>query len=176
MVIRNHSPGKQRMSALEIRIRFIKSVAKAILLQVLRLFDRMMSDASGISGTLVDVIAEMYDEVQVFFSHVLIRGVVSVFVVLTRSERESELIDTGAGGGSRTSSADATGHPILSLTDKELIPIPGARPKLADFGVYGVRQFRRCYCGTTLYDVSHLFVSSYLPVHGHRFRRHPTAI
>src|SRR5262245_55649605 len=133
MVIRNHGPGKQRMSALEIRIRFVDSVAKAILLQVLRLFNRMMADAGRIARAFVDVIAEMYDEVQVLCSHMLIRGVVPVFVLLTRSEREPELIEAGAGGGGRTGAADRTGHPILSLADEELIPIPRAGPKVADF-------------------------------------------
>ena len=80
---------------------------------------------------LVDVIAEVHHQVEVFLGHVLIRGVQAGLEVLARRDGEAKPIDGGLRARKRARAADRA----QLVARAELIPVPRVRLEAGDFDV-----------------------------------------
>ena len=78
------------MSGLERRIGFVEGVTRAVIVEREYRRRAMAPHGPAVVTSFVDVIAEMDHEIQIVPRHVLVRGVVADFVLLTRCEGEAQ--------------------------------------------------------------------------------------
>jgi hypothetical protein len=125
VVVPGHQERKTGMRGAQARVRLVLRVTDPIVREAADLVARLVQPrVRGIAGTLVDVVAEMHDEVEVLCRDVAPRRVVAVGVVLTRGEGELQRVH---GAGDRRGSR-ATGR-ALREPDLEPVPVPRARPQ-----------------------------------------------
>src|SRR5215204_1833915 len=103
----------------------------------------------------------MKHQVDVFLRKVLIGGEQSRFIMLTRCERELQLIGRGVCPWHRAGAADWA----FCIADTESIPVPAIWGESVDLGVHGVRELWRCARATTADDLAHGIVFSDFPGH-----------
>jgi hypothetical protein len=125
------------------------------------------TDRSG-PGALVDVVAEVDDQIQVLGRHVLVRGEVALGVVLATREREAQRAEPGPGA------RRGTGAPYRAdlVGDPEPVPVHAVRPQAVHLGVYRMRPRRRGTFDAAADDPAEVFVLGHLPPHVGRAAGH----
>src|SRR5262245_1587486 len=126
MVVARHDPGKRRMRELQIGITFIERVTVAIVFERDDLRAIMLARAVSPGPSLVDVIAEVYDQIETLVRHVSVRGEVSGFVMLARSEGETEIgesrVESRRGPRSSHRADGGAGHKAVPVPSPWLQP------------------------------------------------------
>src|SRR4051812_19705564 len=85
-----------------------------------------------VAGAIVDVVAKMAHQIELFFRHVLVRCVQAAFKVLTRGEREFQFGWLGIVRWHRPQPADRT----LRIARAEAVPIPTTGLEVVGLNVY----------------------------------------
>src|SRR5207249_5110818 len=115
---------------LQIGVGPVQRVPGAVLVQRVWIPGIVLSHLVPPAAAAVDVVAEVNDEVQIFFRDAAERGEVSTLVVLARDECESKSIERRAGEWRRPRPA---GRAQLSARN-EPIPVMSCGPQSIDFG------------------------------------------
>ena len=139
MIVPGHRPGGRGVGGLQVGVRAIGLVTRAIVRQGPD-FRPLVAPHQILSpGTFVDVVAQMDDEVELLVGHVPIGGVKAMLVLLAGGEGEAETADIGGAGGGSARAAHGAGN----ATDAPAIEIFRAGPQAAHIGVGGMAEFRR---------------------------------
>ena len=138
MIVGRDDPGKRRVGSLKVGVAPVQGIAGSILTEREDLTAVMRPDSRLVDAPLVDVIAQMNDEGEVFLDDSAIGRVVSRFVILTRDESEPEATDELPFGGCRPGSARGA---ELSASH-EPIPVVPPWQEALDFCMNRVPQFR----------------------------------
>src|SRR5690606_14084415 len=86
-----HHPGEEPVGLLEIRVGPVLAVPDPVVGQRGDLMRRLVAAADiALRRALVDVVAEVDDQVEVLVGHMPVRGEIARRVILTGCERESE--------------------------------------------------------------------------------------
>ena len=98
-------------------------------------------------AVLVDVVAQVDDQVEVVLRHLLVGGEQALLVVLAGGEGEPQLLRARrSGAGSGAGAADRAGR----VAGPEPVPVPAVRPQPVDLDVDRVAQLRRGDGGAAL--------------------------
>ena len=129
------------MRRLQVGVALVQAVAHPVLLESLRLGGQVVGDLDLADGSayrvLVEVVAQVHDEVQVFFGQVAVGGVVAVVPLLAGDEGEPEQSRLGSGVGC------GAGAPYRADLPQGLEPVEvfAVRFQTGDLGVDGVGEF-----------------------------------
>ena len=104
--------------------------------------------------SLVDVVPQVEDEIEILGCHVAIRGEEAGFVMLARRERESQSRDIVFCPGESARPSNAAGR----AAGLEAIPVLAVRLQSLHFDVHGVRPLGRRRGVAALHDAAHLVV------------------
>ena len=151
------------MRGLQVLVGFVLRQAVAVVGDADNLVSRVLANAIVLSRSLVDVIAQVDNKVEIFLRHVLQSGEVARLIVLTGGEGKAHLVEHAAGLGGRAGAAN--GRDLAS--GLELIVVPAIRAEAVDFHMHRVRQllFRgRLAAG---HDLAHALVLGDLILDGH---------
>ena len=140
VVVPGHHPRVCLVSGLERLVRLVLGVPRAVVRQRRqRGGRRVRAGASGQAGTLVDVVAEMDDELDVVLPDQIVeRRVVAVGVVLARDEGELQVLGHGSVARRRAEPPDRA----LVLLGLEAVPVLALRFQASDLGVDRVDLLR----------------------------------
>ncbi len=152
----------------EVRIGLVERVAGPVVVECRRLRRAVTSHGASAAAALVDVVADMQDEVQVVADHVIVRGEIALFVVLARSHCELEAREGRTLCRCRARAPDNAAH----AASRKAVPIFAARFETLRFRVDRMRPFRRRVLNSALYDAAHVLIRRHLPLHGDRRGRH----
>jgi hypothetical protein len=90
VIVPGDDPGRGRVRSLERRVAFRLRVADAVLLDRADLGRRILAGAIVDTAVLVDVVAEMRDEVNVLLRHVVVRGEVPFLELLAARKCQTQ--------------------------------------------------------------------------------------
>ena len=127
--------------------------------------------AVAVDAVLVDVVAEVEDEVDVLLGHGPVRRVVAVVPLLAGGGRERQRSDRCARVRRRAGVRDL-GH-VLPVA--ELVEVVAVRAEPAQLHVHRVRELRERPGTPVAHDVMHAGVGRDLPVDRHLAARHTAA-
>ena len=89
VIVPGDDPGECGMRLLQVGIGLVQRVAHPVIVDGRNLVADMRSHLTFARATLVDVVAQMNDQVEVFAGHVLVSGVQPALVVLAGGEGET---------------------------------------------------------------------------------------
>ncbi len=119
--------------------------------------------AGGVHGVLVEVVAEVEDEVHVLAGQVPVRGVVPLVVPLAGDEAEGE-VGGPAGAGGRGAGASGRAD-VPAGAEAVVVDVSGC--EVTDLDVHGVLELGVGGGPASSDDAAEPFVQGHLPVHLH---------
>ena len=137
VIVGGEHPGARRVRGLEVRIRLVDRVAQAIVLERERLGGVMRSDAAH-APLLINVVADVHDQIEVVGRQRAVGRVVPVLVHLAASDRELELAERRATLGRRARAPDRA----LRFAAFEPVPVVACGIQARDLDVHRVRPVR----------------------------------
>ena len=137
VVVPGHDPGAGGVGGLEVGIGPVERVAVPVVGERRHLSGRGVPDDVAVPH-LVDVVAQVDDQLRLLSRHMAVRGVVAVLVVLAGGEGEAEAPGNLSGGGRGPEPAGWAPAPARV----EPVPVPPPRLEPLDLGVDGVSEFR----------------------------------
>src|SRR4051812_25616615 len=102
----------------------------------------------------VNVVAEKYDEIEVFARHVTVGGVIALFVLLARGESKTQAIGGCARGRGRASAPRRADR----IAGHEPVPIPARGIEAARFDARAMCERRPCRDAAPACDVVEMFI------------------
>jgi hypothetical protein len=131
VVVPGDDPRVRGVGALQVRVRLVLRVAVAVVLERGDLPRRVRAGIAArgrvdVRRVLVDVVAEVQDDVQILLGQVVVGREVAVLVLRARDEREGHRVERGAGGRGRLRAADRAELPAARKRKK--YSRPGSRP------------------------------------------------
>ena len=127
------------MRLLQVLVEPVLSVAPAVLVQALDFLAEVLPDPFVDPGVLVDVIAQVNDEVEVLLLHVGVAVEITCFVMLAGGEGEAHGVGHGAWGGRGAGAPDRAGlRPGV-----ETVVVPAVRIEPIHLDVDGVAELRQ---------------------------------
>ena len=174
VIVPGDPPRKRRMRGLEIRIGPILRVAVAVVLERRDLVAAVHANPPGfgIARVLIDVVAEVKDEVEIFGGEMTVGREVAGLEMLTGDEGEPETIGRRAERRQGPRASDRARR----IAHVEPIPVPPIGPQPFDVHVHRVRPLRRRAHDAASNDLRHLVVFGDFPPDVHRNRRHAAAL
>jgi hypothetical protein len=179
VVIPGDEPGKGRVRRLQVLVGLVLGVSYPVLPEPVRLGGRLVKAyVAGVGQVrlgvrrrriLVDVVAEVQDEVEILLSHVAVSVVVAVLVHLTRGDREGELRGRGTLSRCRLDPAHGARLPSGSEPVEILPPVVEAR----QLDVNRMGQLVTRVLGASADDPPEVLVRRQLPAHRHFLFGHP---
>src|SRR5215207_10629229 len=174
VVVPGHDPGKGRVRRPQVTGTAIEGVPVAVLRERVDFRTVVPTHVAArgnvlVYAVLVDVVAEVHDEVQVLLADVAVGGVVAVLVHLAGGEGEAHLRNGGPTGGRRLGPSYRA-HLGARL---EAVEVLSRRLEPFNSHVHRVRQLGRCKRRTPAHDLAKVFVGGYLPLHANVLHWHP---
>ena len=168
VVIPGDDPRDGGVHRLQGGVGLVLRVPIAIVVERLQFFAHMPANLPDSPRPLIDVVAQVNDQVGVLSRHVLVGGVEPRFEVLARGDAKAE-----AGGECPSSRGGAGASPRAFLPEgPELVPVPAVGLKSRDLDVDAVGPLRGCHGGPLLYDLCQLFIVGDHPVDSDVFAGH----
>jgi len=168
VVVPDRQPRRGGVGGLQVAIELVQRVAVAEFRQRRRDADFVPAHESRSPGLLVDVVAEMDDEIEVARRHVAIGREIALLVLLARGEGEAQPL-RGAGGGGR--GAGAAGR-TLGGAGTEPVPVGTPRLEAAHVRMNRMGEGRNGLFGASRDDPGEGFVLGDQPVDRDRCVRH----
>src|SRR6185295_12019511 len=152
---------KQLMCPLEIRIESVKGIAVPVIAERSKLQAVVKPRASLLSSTLIDVVAEVHNQLDIFLGHVPVSGKVTSLVMLAGGKGKGELVETTLriGGGA----GPPNGAHVSPRA--ELIPVLLIGLQTSDFYMDRMSEVGECGGAAFLDDSAHSLVGGDLPIH-----------
>src|SRR5262245_35087006 len=120
------------MRELQIGIAFVEGMTVPVVFERHYLRAVVYARATRSRPALVNVITEVHNQIELFFRHMFISRVVSLFVVLARGEGESQLINPIVERRRGSSSANRAD----SRADAKAVPVPACGLQPVHFDVH----------------------------------------
>jgi competence protein ComEC len=171
VVVPGDDERERRVDRLQIGVGAIEGVALAVALEGHGLGPDDLADGVLLGRVLVDVVAEMDDDVDILLRHVPVGREVPVLPVLAGREREPDAVDVGGRGGRGAGPPDGA----LPRAGAEAVPVRPRRAQPVDLDVDGVGAQRRRVDGVAGADLREALVFGQLVDDADRFGRHPAA-
>jgi hypothetical protein len=171
VIVPADEPGTGRVRRLQLRLALVERVACAIVVERVALGRAVTADAILAPGELVDVVAQVQDEVRLVGEHRLVRGVIAMLVLLARGDGEPQAFRSRIACGRRGGTTDRTAR----AAGREPVPVGATRFETAGLDVHGVRPVRHRVLDTGTHDPTKLRVGGDLPRYGHGGGRHAAA-
>ena len=160
------------MGRLQIEIGSVQRVAVPVIAETYGLRTGVCADRVPSPRALIDVIAEVYDEVERIAGHVPIGRVIAVLVVLARGEGKAQIRKRGTDGRGRACASDRA----QLRACLEAIPVPAPGCQSLDLDVHGMGVLRSRQRDATSGDAPKAFVMGHLPRHLDGQRPHPATL
>jgi hypothetical protein len=161
-----------RVRGLQIRVAAILGVAAAVVVERHRLVADVAARSAVGRPILVDVVAEVNDEVDVLLGEVFVGCVEARLEVLARYERELHLPRLAPGRWERPCPADGA----FLLSCPEPVPVPAIRSEIGHVDVNRMRERGQRHGHAPPHDVPQAGIRCQLPVDQNRLGRHPAAV
>jgi hypothetical protein len=158
VIVGDEKPWRSGMRSLQIRIGFVQRIAEAIVVERVAL-GLLVRPHAHRAAILVDVVADVRNEVGPIGGDCAVSGEIALLVVLARRDREGEPLRHGAGGGCRARSADGALLPAA----REAVPIVASGLEARCLDVHGVRPLRQRVGAAAPHDPAHALVSCDFP-------------
>jgi hypothetical protein len=135
VIVPDDEERKQRVHRAQRRIAPVLRVAVAVIVEGQQLAADVLPHELVSAGVLVDVVAEVHHQIEIFLGHVLVRREQADLEMLARRDGEPEPIDVRLRARKRARPADGT-HLAAGA---ELVPVPAVGLEPCDFDVNRVR-------------------------------------
>jgi hypothetical protein len=174
VVVPGDDPREGRVCRLEILVRLVERVAVAVFGEREDLWAVMGADVTALGdvlvrAVLVDVVAEVHDEVKVLLTHPPVRRVVAVLVHLAGGEREGERLD--ACPRHRSGLGPSCGTQLRPRP--ETVEVLAGGLEAPNLDVERVGKFGPGEPFRASHHLPEALIFGDLPVHRHLQRRHP---
>ena len=159
VIVPDDEPWAQAMSRAKQRIHLVLAVAQTIAGEIERFGGRMLARRDRRSVRLVDVVAEVRDEIEILARKMRVRCVESLLVVLTGHEREvkrSRRVRVRRGAESPDLARRVAGG--------EAVVVPAIRRESVEVDVHAVAELRRGDRGALFGELREFVVRGELPV------------
>ena len=171
VVVPREDPRARGMGGLQVRIRLVQGVARAVVVERVGLGGRVLAHVVAAPGRFVDVVAQERDEIEVVPGHMPVGAEVALLVMLAGGKREPQLVRLGGGAGRGARAPDRARR----VARREAVPVPAGRLEAADFDVNRMRPVRRGVGGAGSGEVREFFVAGDFPAHRHNLGGHAAA-
>jgi hypothetical protein len=123
VVVRHDEPGEGRMRRLQVRVALVQRIAPAVAGETHDFRSVVLPHRQRVLTTLIDVIAKMNDEIEVFERQVPVGGIKPLLPVLARDKREPKLIGRSTSAWQRACPSDWA----AVAANGELVVVPAIR-------------------------------------------------
>ena len=171
VVVPGDDPGAEGVHGPQVRVGLVLRVADAVVLERSDLRPDMLADLAVAARALVDVVAEVDDQVEVVLGHVLVGGIQARLEVLARGEGEPQLIGLRARGGHGAGPGDRA----LGVAGAEAVPVRAVGVQAIHLDVDRVAELGRGDRRAAAHDLLHRVVGRELPAHLDVLGGHPAA-
>jgi hypothetical protein len=174
VVVPGDEPGEGGVGGLEVGIGLVLRVAVAVVLERDDLRTGVRAHVAArdrvfVRAVLVDVVAEVDDEVEILARHVPVGRVVAVLVLLAGGEREVQRVRRTGRSGLRPA------HRADLAAGTEAVEVLGAGPQAIELDVDAVAPLGSGLVLAAAHDAPEAVVERDLPVHVHIAVRHAAA-
>ena len=159
------------MHSMQQGVAAILVVTDPIILKRMDLFASVLANLLFPAGILVDVVAQMHDEIEVVLGHVFVGGEQSLLVMLARSEGKLQLVRAGGRLGECPGPADRA----LGIAAAEAIKVPAIGLQPIDLDMDRMAELRGCRRDAAFHHVREFVVGRDLPGHVVGFGGKPAA-
>ena len=168
VVVPGDHPRTQGMRGLKVGIRLVTREAGPVIIERDRLRPFMMAHVVPAPGRLVDVIAQVDDQIQIVGQHMPVGRVIPLLVLLAGPRGEAQPRRGGIQRRRGPGAADRAGR----VAGMEAVPIPAVRFQARQFGVHRMAPVRRRVTGGPGDDLAESLVRRDLDADRNAHRRH----